>query len=102
MKEIPNTNKFNFGILFTIHSVDSVKVELGVPAGVELLMGEAAQDIGHLAGRDERTATWSPWMREWTATTRKVEWLVRAVPGTQFTITAQAQRAGTHRETIMV
>ncbi|NDJ59567.1 MAG: peptidase M14, partial [Chloroflexi bacterium] len=56
-----------------------------------------SQDIGHLAGRDERTAPWSPWMREWTTTQRPVEWLVRAPSAGQIRVTASAQRAGLHR-----
>lgn len=62
--------------------------------GGEVVMGEAAQDIGHLAGRDERKATWSPWMKMWSATARKVEWLIRAPAGTEISITAAAPRAG--------
>jgi murein tripeptide amidase MpaA len=63
----------------------------------EIVMGEAAQDIGHLAGRDGRKATWSPWLPMWETTTRKVEWLARAPAGTIITITASAPRAGTGR-----
>jgi hypothetical protein len=69
----------------------SLKVSLD---GGEVLMGDITQDIGHLAGRDERKATWSPWLRQWSATARKVEWLVRAPAGTAISITAQAPRAG--------
>ncbi len=70
--------------------------------GGELLMGEAAQDIGHLAGRDGRKATWSPWLPMWEATTRKVEWLVRAPAGTNLTITASAPRAGSGRAEVVL
>jgi murein tripeptide amidase MpaA len=77
-----------------------VTAALDITDGVELLMGAATQDLGHLAGRDERTATWSPWMREWHTSQRKVEWLVRASAGTTLTITAQAQRAGTQRQKV--
>jgi murein tripeptide amidase MpaA len=63
----------------------------------EVVMGSTAQDIGHLAGRDERKATWSPWLRMWGATARKAEWLIRAQPGATIGITAVAQRAGTQR-----
>jgi murein tripeptide amidase MpaA len=73
----------------------TVQVTLDLSEGIELLMGKASQDLGHLAGRDERNATWSPWLREWTATTKKAEWLVRASNGLNLNITASAQRAGT-------
>lgn len=66
----------------------------------ELLMGQPAQEIGHLAGRDERKATWSPWMRPWHSTRRPVEWLVRSSGGKSVTIEASAPRAGTQRLTL--
>ncbi len=71
-----------------------VTVALELPEGAEIIIGRARQEIGHLAGRDERIATWSPWMRQWNATTKKVEWLVRAPQGTELNLTASAQRAG--------
>lgn len=64
--------------------------------GVEVIMGEETQHIGHLAGRDQRNATWSPWLRDWDQPKRKVEWLVRAPQGTKINIHASAQRAGSH------
>jgi murein tripeptide amidase MpaA len=67
---------------------------------MELIMGAPSQTLGSLAGRDERTATWSPWMREWNPTRKPVEWLVRAPQGGSITLTAQAQRAGTQRVTV--
>jgi hypothetical protein len=70
--------------------------------GGEVVMGGAAQDIGHLAGRDERKATWSPWLPMWNATARSVEWLVRAPPGTTLRISASAPRAGTQRAEVML
>jgi murein tripeptide amidase MpaA len=66
--------------------------------GGEVLIGKREQRIKHLAGRDERVATWSPWMREWNATGQVVEWLLRAPAGTQVTITASAERGGKHRQ----
>jgi murein tripeptide amidase MpaA len=71
-----------------------VQITLDLPEGVEVIMGQAKQDIGHLAGRDERVATWSPWMRQWSATSKKIEWLVRAPQGAALNLTASAQRAG--------
>jgi len=79
------------------HTAGSVTAELDLRDGVELLMGEGTQSLGYLAGRDERTAAWSPWLRQWHDVSKKAEWLVRAPAGTTLTITAQAQRAGTTR-----
>ena len=45
------------------HAAGAVQLSLESSDGVELIMGSPAQEIGHLAGRDERTALWSPWMR---------------------------------------
>ncbi|MCC7452143.1 MAG: peptidase M14 [Anaerolineae bacterium] len=70
--------------------------------GVEVIMGLPEQRLGHLAGRDERTATWSPWMRDWHATTKRVEWLIRAPSGACVTVTACAQRGGTHRRQLTI
>lgn len=64
--------------------------------GAEVVIGKQEQQIAHLAGRDERTATWSPWMREWNPTGAALEWLVRANVGTEITIIASAERAGVH------
>ncbi len=64
-------------------------------ADIDCVIGQREQTIGHLAGRDEREATWSPWMRPWTPTRRPVEWLLRAAAGSSVTIRAAANRAGT-------
>ena len=68
--------------------------------GAEVLMGAPTQDIGHLAGRDERKAPWSPWMRQWNQTRKPVEWLVRGESGTPITLAAGAERAGSHRQEV--
>jgi murein tripeptide amidase MpaA len=81
-------------------TADTVKVSLEFGENVQLLVGEQCADIGPLAGRDERSATWSPWLRQRSRTKHKVEWLVRAAAGTQLTIIARANRAGTKREQI--
>ncbi len=77
-----------------------VTVSLDLPPGAELLMGQSVQTVGHLAGRDERSAPWSPWLREWNQTAKKVEWLVRAPAGAVATLTAQSQRAGVQRRQV--
>jgi hypothetical protein len=79
-----------------------VKAELNFGDGVELMMGAPLQDLGHLAGRDERNATWSPWMPEWHATRKKAEWLVRAPGASSITVTASAQRAGVTRKVVQL
>ncbi|MCY4465487.1 MAG: M14 family metallopeptidase [Chloroflexi bacterium] len=65
-----------------------------------LLMGSARQSIGHLAGRDERTATWSPWLPQWSDTSARIEWLLRAAPGVVVSVTASAQKGGLHMRSL--
>jgi murein tripeptide amidase MpaA len=77
-----------------------VTVELELPGGAEVVIGERTQILGHLAGRDERTATWSPWMRQWEQTAKKTEWLVRAPHGTALGLVAKSQRAGVQRQRV--
>jgi hypothetical protein len=79
------------------NTADPVKVTLALPDEAEVVIGQVEQDIGHLAGRDERTATWSPWLRQWSATKKKIEWLIRAPRESSLTLTAAAQKAGTQR-----
>jgi len=78
----------------------SVKSAVELTTDQELLMGEQTQDLGHLAGRDERVATWSPWMPDWHQTKAKAEWLVRGQPGSTLTVNVGAQRAGSKTATI--
>jgi hypothetical protein len=73
---------------------------IGLSGDMALLMGAPTQKLGHLAGRDERVATWSPWMRDWNTTRKPVEWLVRAPGGGAVTLTATSGRAGTQRVTV--
>ena len=65
-------------------------------------MGQQTRDIGHLAGRDERNAPWSPWLREWNQTRQKVEWLLRSASGCTVTVSAQTQRAGKDQQELIL
>jgi murein tripeptide amidase MpaA len=72
------------------------EVGVSISTAGEILMGLPEQKIGHLAGRDERNATWSPWGRDWHQTSKAVEWLVRAPAGTAVEITARSEKGGAH------
>jgi murein tripeptide amidase MpaA len=74
----------------------TVKVELSGAT----VQGTAIHDIGHLAGRNERKSTWSPWGNQWNRTARPVEWTVTAPAGTMIDITARSEKAGTVRRQI--
>lgn len=65
--------------------------------GAELVMNPGTVELGHLAGRNERKYTWSPWGQQWSATTRIVEWLVKGKAGASVTVTAQSAKGGTTR-----
>ena len=92
----------NEGFLPTHLTERALKHETASPVQVdisgeeaEIVMGKSSQDIGHLAGRDERNATWSPWLRQWSDTKKQIEWLVRASENTAIKIQASSQKAGT-------
>lgn len=66
--------------------------------GAELIMNPRQVNLGHLAGRNERRNTWSPWGQQWSATTKKLEWMVRSTNDTAaVTVTAASEKGGTHR-----
>ena len=70
--------------------------------GAELVMNPREVDLGHLAGRNEREFPWSPWGPVWSATTKRVEWLVRvAEPAkAQLRVVAVSERGGTDVRTV--
>jgi len=95
----------NHGYLPT--NLSDVAVENGVAKPVtialdldnaSLVINPQRQELGNLAGRNERKFTYSNWGPQWSATTKKVEWLVRANgPGARVTAVAQSEKGGTHR-----
>jgi hypothetical protein len=71
-------------------------VQLTLPAGATLELGERTREIGQLEGRSDRVFGWgsgggSDYLKH-------VDWLVRAPQGGSVTVTATAQRAGTVRD----
>ena len=69
--------------------------------GAEVVMNAAQVDLGHLAGRNERKHEYSNWGQQWSAVSRKVEWLVRATgPDAAVTVVAASQKGGTQRQTV--
>ncbi|MEM6740373.1 MAG: M14 family metallopeptidase [Pseudomonadota bacterium] len=64
----------------------------------ELVMNPSEVSLGHLAGRNERRYAYSNWGQQWSAVSKKVEWLVRATgAGAAITVTAVSEKGGTHR-----
>ena len=69
--------------------------------GASLVMNPAEVDLGHLAGRNERKYEYSNWGQQWSAVTRKVEWLVRADDvDASITVVAASPKAGTVRHSV--
>ena len=76
----------------------SVRIELVPDDDVEVVMGDRRQDLGHLAGRVERTAPYDAWRRPWGEPARPLAWMVRSPQGTPgLTLVASANAAGTAR-----
>lgn len=77
-------------------------VELALDCeGAEVVMNPAAVKLGNLAGRNERRYAYSNWGQQWSAVSKKVEWLVKAAaPDASITVTAASQKGGTHRKTV--
>lgn len=76
---------------------DPVRVALEVVGG-EVVHGAAEVDVGHLAGRNERTMPWSPFGPAWSRDAARASWVVRARPGEalQLRVAARSARAGRH------
>jgi murein tripeptide amidase MpaA len=75
----------------------TVQATIGGP-GVEVLINPATIDLGHLAGRNERKYTWSPWGQQWSPVAKPVEWLIRtAGADAAVSVTAVSEKGGTHQ-----
>ena len=79
------------------------KVAEPVRVGLELahaglVMNPGEVELGHLAGRNERSYPWSPWGQPWSAVSGVAEWLVRVSdPGAaHIEVKAVSQKGGTH------
>jgi murein tripeptide amidase MpaA len=81
-----------------MQAVGGVAVELTLPAGAQLVEGEATQQLGQLAGRtgQRSMATWWGYTPG-TPDRAFAEWIVAAPTGTSFTAKASHVRAGSAR-----
>ncbi len=67
--------------------------------GAELVMNPNTVELGNLAGRNERRYAYSNWGQQWSAVTKKVEWLVQSsAPQASVTVTATSEKGGTDRQ----
>jgi hypothetical protein len=72
-----------------------VAVELGGPANMQIVHGQARQEIGHLAGRFQRNMAYTRFY-DWPPASRAIEWTVRLPAGetAAFHLRAGCPRAG--------
>ena len=72
---------------------ESVRAVVEIEGGV--LLEDAEQDLGHLAGWAERDAAWVAWNHlEWEPTKKKASWLVSATADLRVRVSASSCRAG--------
>jgi len=79
----------------------SVRVELEIPEGVELLNGRQKEEIGHLEGRSNKIGSIfsvaSP-----TDNRGRLEWTLKGSQGTKLEIHIMSERAGTIRQEVIL
>jgi murein tripeptide amidase MpaA len=73
-------------------AVRPIEVRLTLPDGAQLVTGDVFQEIGQLEGRANKRSLWGG--NYPTDHLRKLEWVVRAAPGTSVQLRAIAARAG--------
>jgi murein tripeptide amidase MpaA len=85
-----------------LQNIEGVSVTLEFDDDVELVMGAARQDLGHLAGYWERRDPWNAWGLPWNDTRRRAEWQVRITEGKKpaLSIVASAPKGGTVRQEV--
>ena len=80
-------------------AVQPIEVTLTLPEEVTLVSGKQKQEIGQLEGRANKA---SRSLAEGTDYRTHVEWVIKAASGREIQFTAQAERAGTVRTTIIL
>jgi hypothetical protein len=83
-------------------AVRPVEVELELPEGSSLAVGEPKLEVGQLAGRHLLRSTYW-WGNDWsTGDIAKLEWVVVAPGGGELRVVARHQRAGTARASVQL
>lgn len=100
----------NIGYLPTYATREAVDLKTARPltveaagSGVEFIRGKAKEEIGHLQGFSGvkfRYGHVGPITTPHEPYAKRLSWVVKAEPGTQFTITVSAPRAGKITETV--
>lgn len=80
-----------------IGAVRGVVCEIELPDDAELLLGKQRETFAQLEGRAYTPATsssWAGWGGDTTDHRLRVEWVIRAIPGTSVQVSARHERAG--------
>jgi Zinc carboxypeptidase len=81
-------------------AVRPLEVEVGLPDGARLVGGDMKTELDQLKGRVEKRST-TGWANDESSSERaKLEWVIEAPAGTEITIEARHQRAGTVRRRV--
>lgn len=56
--------------------------------------GSVQRELGHLSGRSERRAMWTPWGESWGVPRTTTQWVVRSRPDNRLTVRVGCPRAG--------
>jgi Zinc carboxypeptidase len=78
-------------------AVRPIEVELELPEGARVAVGQEREEAGQLAGRVERRAVMWWNVDHSTSDRTKVEWVVEAPAGSRVGVVARHERAGTAR-----
>jgi murein tripeptide amidase MpaA len=72
-----------------------VRVELELPEGVELTSGKRREEFGHLEGRSNKLDVGGVSMESPTDNRARLEWVLKATPGSKIMLKILSERAGT-------
>ena len=80
-----------------------VTVKLNAPDGVKIVGGMAEVDLGHLAGRSDRTTKYSRF-RDWTPHKKKAQWIVqlKGIDAADIEIVMTSRNGGQDRRSVTV
>lgn len=76
-----------------------VTVELGLPAGAELVLGKVKEELGHLEGRVVGGWSFYPGNQS-NNRAKRVEWIVKAPNGGEIVVKAVSEKAGKQAATL--
>jgi murein tripeptide amidase MpaA len=76
-----------------------VTVELGLPAGAELVLGKVKEEVGHLDGRVVTGFSFYPGNMS-ASRGKRLEWIIKAPKGGDLAVKAVAEKAGADRVTL--